>query len=235
MKRLTFSLLILAMILPAMVLSGCSTGNDSTDDNLEDNPFVLKGKVYTVAVGPTGSYEYEPSTDSGVLEVYVDGRVFATGELTNGEFSITLDEEPIEGLRESDQFKKFHFLWGWDDTIIPEFKFTKMALYNPEIEKNLIKRDLFYSRDSRPWFVETYVDYLFVDRDITVALDEKISTSIDSAGLNRSDIFNKSVLSLKKGWNALTTKWEETGSTGEYSHTVSVSVEDAAHYWVIPE
>jgi hypothetical protein len=73
-----------------------------------------------------------------------------------------------------------------------------------------------------------------VDRDVTITLDGKRTDSVNG-NLDYTQIYEKSVLNLEKGWNALTTKWVETGTATSYTHTATVSVENPDLRWIISQ
>jgi hypothetical protein len=240
-----------------MLITGCSTGNDDPienpdpgDNNPVDNPedeipsgnlgdgdLVLEGKIYTETLHPHPNYtaEYNLYSDSGVVRTIVEGfGSLGEGTLSDGEFKITITKKPTTGLLNSDQFNKISAFWGLENEtiLVPDFQFAQIRFFEKSMERGIQKRESILS-DTSPWTIYIFVDYLYVDTDATVVLEEKTHYDPDVSGLAYTQIFKKTTLDLKKGWNALTTRWVEEGTATTYSHTTTVSVENPDLRWVI--
>jgi hypothetical protein len=99
-----------------------------------------------------------------------------------------------------------------------------------DTEKNIFRQETVLS-DS-PWLVSRSVAYLYVDNNATVTLNEKTETVTDSNSRDYTNNGIKSVLHLKKGWNALTTRWEQDGTAEGYHNNFSMSIENPDVYWI---
>jgi hypothetical protein len=255
MKRLVFSIIILAMIFPVMVITNCSTGNGDPVVNPEDNnpsddpgdytpapsgnlgegPLELKGVIYTETMDYANSVAtYSRYSSSSTIVAWAIGdRMISTVDLVDGEFDISIPEEPVF-LFSFDSNSMSGLFNGWDNpTITPDdAQGVHIYLFEQTTNKFIGKKDLLLSKVS-PWSITRSVDYVYVDQDVTVTLKDKSALNPDRNDVEYTDIYESAEISLKKGWNALTRKRVEAGTPTVQSSTSSISVENPNFRWVI--
>jgi hypothetical protein len=220
MKRQLFPVLVLALILPA--LTGCP--KDSGDDNstpsgnLGDGNLVLKGTVYepTNFDDETGEITFARYTTADTVEVWAEGsssEKLGEGALTNGEFNISISKKPTV----LDDLDSVHFFYGWKDQKAnpTDVKVVMIFLKLKNAQEGIYK---FGAKTSH--YDYEYVDYLYVDKDVTITLGEKLEQATSSYAVT----YTAATLALSKGWNALHYKYKETssGTVSNGFHSVSV-------------
>jgi hypothetical protein len=246
MKRQLFPVLVLALILPA--LTGCpsgdpekssSTPSGTSGGNLGDGNLVLKGTVYTID-GSTGQVIYEKYTTAGTIEVWARGsgggssEKLGEGALTSGEFNISVDKKPTANL---DAFDPDYFFGDWyDPTANPtDAKGAGISLGLGSLTTGIGKLEYTYTGSSN--MSSKYVEYLYVDRDVTVTLGaNEVSdeyTDDDGTTISYTNTYKAATLKLSKGWNALYYEYGGTQSGTTLTQTLSVSVGNPDLRWVL--
>jgi hypothetical protein len=244
MKRLAIPILFLALILPVVLFTGCSTGDDALPDdnqagNLGEGPLVLKGKLYTETVNRSAqTVDYDLFTSPGTINAWVSGYgIVNTAALTDGEFDISISENPTDLYPfDSDTFADTFNRWGDvavepADTLGARARLVYISEQDASFERNIFRQDTVLS--TSPWLVSRSVEYLYVENDAIITLDEKTETVTDSNNRDYSNIGRKSVIRLKKGWNVLTARREQDGSTDGYYNNFTMSIDNPEVYWVI--
>jgi hypothetical protein len=240
MKRHVFPVLILALILPVLALTGCpqDSGDSTPSGNLGDGNLVLKGTVYTVTPDALDGYAYTEYTTADTVEVRVQGSTgsesLGTTALTNGEFEISISGKPsdailtgVDGLAESSFFN------GWNTpTAVPASAKGAMLSLRLQAGGTIQKWEASASgSETSGSMTEEFVLYLYVDQDITITLGEK-EESGTYQGISGSSMYRGATLKLDKGWNALYFESESTISATKATSTDSVSVGNPDLKWV---
>jgi hypothetical protein len=246
MKRHLFPVLLLALILPVLTSCPQNSGHDDTPGNtpddsvpsgsLRDGDLVLKGTLYTEE-REAGEIKHGKYTSLDTVEVYAYGELLGEAALTNGEFSIRVSKPAALGPIEPSSF------YNWTNPKIEpaDTEYTEISLLLKEAGKSIIKGGIYISGDyPRNYQVGgEYVWYLYVDKDAAVTLEgEEGEDEWEYEGITYTGFqTNKAaVLQLKKGWNALHIKSEEslsiTESIGTIITTTSVSVANPNLKWV---
>jgi hypothetical protein len=233
MKRRLFPVLVLALILPA--LTGCPTGNEDDpgipSGNLGDGNLVLEGTVYTQDFDEdTYKLTYEPYPTGIEVEVYANGSEKLGGKsVTGGTFKITV-EKPANLAGFDDLAEYFE---GWDNpTAAPaDGKGAMISLRVKDTSNRIYKTETDFSGNQTSGSMTTKsVDYVYVNKDVTITLGED---TVTEEGSSTPCKYNAVTLTLSEGWNALYTEYVATGNEASSSATMSISVKNPDLKWVI--
>jgi hypothetical protein len=231
-------LLALALILPALALTGCpKDAEESTPSgSLGDADLVLKGTVYR-ATYPSGfEVNYEPYITLDTVVVYAetsDG-VETLGEaaLTEGGFEIKITKPQAQAIT---SFEGSLFDMWKDPKAEPgDFKAASISLRLVTAGRGIYKSERELSGDETSASMnEKEVTYWYVDKDVTITLGEDKDEDTDEDGSTYNYTYKAATLKLTKGWNALYTEGDgKYGATTGYTSTTSISVANPDLKWV---
>jgi hypothetical protein len=237
MKRHVFPVLILALILPVLALTGCpqDSGDSTPSGNLGDGDLVLEGTVYTGDYNfQTGVDTYEKYTTAGTVEVWVSNGSAANeklgeGPLTNGEFDISISKKPAALVGFS---ALATFFDEWDTpTANPEDVNGTVLFLQLQGIGNIAKGESGGSVNGNEFSgTNKSVIYLYVDKDVTITLGANEGSGTEQAVAYTA---NAATLKLTRGWNALYREIKGTMTQTSASQTLSVSVGNPDLKWVI--
>jgi hypothetical protein len=238
-KRLSlFSVLVFALALPALVLTGCPTdgGGDgdpspaaptTTSGSLGDGDLTLSGTVYKSSMSSTGAV-LTPYTTADTVGVQVAGSppVFIKSvPLDNGVFSVTLGsaEKPTPANPVTVMFT------GWSSSAANPPSATAAM-----IELGLVSKLKYIQKEkqtgsgtgpSNYTMEQGMVEYWYVSDNVTLTLGKGVGGGT-SGGITFTQTNNAVTLSLTKGWNAVYVLYRQTvnGTTGTVTVTLSTSI-----------
>jgi hypothetical protein len=237
MKRQLVPVLLWALILPALVLTGCpqDSGDSTPGGNLGDGNLVLEGTVYKNTSTDPFSVTYEKYTTDETIEAYTYGSPTKLGDasLLTGEFSLTVKKPDAASLMAFDAAQASQQFDAWKNPTVDPADVKGAMLYLQTANGDSIEK-----KESHGSGNETsvkggseYVTYLYVDKDVTFTREENEGSGTYE-GLSATYRAKKAVLKLEAGWNALYFEQEGEMSTTSAKSTSSVSVGNPKLRWV---
>jgi hypothetical protein len=158
-----------------------------------------------------------------------------TGDITSGKLTLIADVPAVDNLETSEYFIERAILsYYWEDVKADNedvkffwfFQSSTFSLLSIDEKHDLLRMNSSYKVSDSGSFSgsEERVIYVYVDGDV----------KITGTGKSESSRTTKSFdLSLKKGWNAVTTKTSFSGSGGNQNQNISMSVNNPNVKWVL--
>jgi hypothetical protein len=233
MKRRFFSVLVLAIIISVLAFTGCRIGDDEAADNSLDGALVLTGSIYT-SPGADGTPYTESDTVIAAASSLDGGESLGEGVLSDGEFSITVKKPTI-----LTNLSPMHFSSGWsEDKLVeldpPDAQAARVVFSLKDADRTIQKQDLPPVDDSKDIYAEyDYFDYIYVDKDVTVVLDD-YEFSSELYGVNYINKYSSTTIKLSEGWNVLLSKIEQSGmQPGDVTYETQISIDDRGVNWIL--
>jgi hypothetical protein len=222
--------------------SGGNTGGNNTGDNNSGTAtLILSGKVYLVSYNEeNGSGTYTPYSGSHPVENYRYNNGYVnnggTGSITNGNLTFVIGTPS-----------------GFDNELLSWFTggyYNNLQISNGDVKSSFLRLRIpgdqynYLYRNKEEWnksgdtesLFEEGVEYVYVDRDVTISGKGKTTPISDSWEDEEGNVINytgttttKDInITLKTGWNAIYGKEEETGTrtgnTETYTETLTYSM-----------